>query len=81
MRYRVDVYTDGQTQQRMLEEDVRRGLLARPKSLPPKYFYDRVGSLLFQRITELPEYYLTRTEAGLLATIAPALAEIGRAHV
>lgn len=74
MRYRVDVYTDEQTQQRMLEEDVRRGLLASPKSLPPKYFYDRAGSLLFQRITELPEYYLTRTEAGLLAAIAPALA-------
>ena len=47
MRYRVDVYTDEQRQQRHLEEDVRRGLTARPKSLPPKYFYDRAGSLLF----------------------------------
>jgi len=55
MRYRVDVYTDEQRQQRHLEEDVRRGLTARPKSLPPKYFYDRAGSLLFERITELPE--------------------------
>ena len=46
------------------EADVRRGLTAWPKSLPPKYFYDRAGSLLFERITELPEYYLTRTEAA-----------------
>jgi len=73
MDYRIDVYTDGQTHRRMLEEDVRRGLLGSPKSLPPKYFYDRTGSLLFERITELPEYYLTRTEAALLTQIVPAL--------
>src|SRR5262250_3330077 len=73
MRYRMDVYTDEQAQQRRLEEDARRGLSARQKSLPAKYFYDRVGSLLFERITELDEYYPTRTEAGLLATIVPSL--------
>jgi L-histidine N-alpha-methyltransferase len=73
MRYRVDVYTDEQRQQRHLEEDVRRGLTARPKSLPPKYFYDRAGSLLFERITELPEYYPTRTESALLEEILPGL--------
>ena len=48
-------------------EDVARGLSASPKSLPPKYFYDEQGSLLFEQITELEEYYLTRTEAGMLA--------------
>ena len=48
-------------------EDVARGLAASPKSLPPKYFYDEQGSLLFEQITELEEYYLTRTEAGMLA--------------
>ncbi|HTK90830.1 MAG TPA: L-histidine N(alpha)-methyltransferase [Verrucomicrobiae bacterium] len=73
MDYRIDVYTDGQTHRRTLEDDVRRGLLGNPRSLPPKYFYDRTGSLLFERITTLPEYYLTRTEAALLTTVAPAL--------
>ena len=52
---------------------MRRGLTAWQKSLPPKYFYDRAGSLLFERITELPEYYPTRTEATLLAEIVPRL--------
>jgi L-histidine N-alpha-methyltransferase len=73
MRYRLDVHTDEQARQRRLEQDVRRGLTARRKSLPPKYFYDRAGSLLFTRITELPEYYPTRTEAALLAEILPEL--------
>ena len=73
MGYQVEVYTDERAQRRMLEADVRRGLTASPKSLPPKYFYDRTGSLLFERITELPEYYPTRTEAGILEKIAPAL--------
>ncbi|HSE04160.1 MAG TPA: L-histidine N(alpha)-methyltransferase, partial [Methylomirabilota bacterium] len=51
MRYRLDIHTDERAQQERLEADVRRGLTARPKSLPPKYFYDRAGSLLFERIT------------------------------
>ena len=75
MRYRIDVHTDERARQRRLEEDVRRGLTSRPKSLPPKYFYDRAGSLLFERITELPEYYPTRTESTLLAEILPGLIE------
>jgi L-histidine N-alpha-methyltransferase len=73
MRYRIDVHTDERARERRLEEDVRRGLTARPKSLPPKYFYDRAGSLLFERITELPEYYPTRTESALLEEILPGL--------
>ena len=73
MRYQVDAYTDEQTQRRRLEEDVRRGLTARRKTLPAKYFYDRAGSLLFERITELPEYYPTRTESALLQEILPEL--------
>ncbi len=75
MRYLIDVHTDERAQQQHLEEDVRRGLTSRPKSLPPKYFYDRAGSLLFERITELPEYYPTRTESALLAEILPGLIE------
>ncbi len=47
-------------------EDVLRGLSGPAKSLPPKYFYDERGSLLFERITGLPEYYPTRTEISIL---------------
>jgi len=54
-----------------LAADVRSGLTATPKRLAPKYFYDDRGSRLFEAICELPEYYLTRTEHGLLAEIAP----------
>ena len=51
---------------RALREDARGGLTATPKSLPPKWFYDDAGSLLFDRITRLPEYYPTRAEAEVL---------------
>ena len=47
-------------------EDVRNGLLDPPRSLPPKYFYDATGSMLFSRICDTPEYYPTRTEDQLL---------------
>ena len=47
-------------------EDVRTGLTARPKVLYPKYFYDELGSRLFEAITALPEYYPTRAEAEIL---------------
>ena len=46
--------------------DVRQGLTASPKTLSPKYFYDERGSELFEEITQLPEYYLTRAERALL---------------
>ena len=46
--------------------DVLQGLAKRPASIPPKYFYDTKGSQLFDAITELPEYYLTRTETTIL---------------
>src|SRR2546425_4526580 len=55
----------------MLADDVRRGLEARPRWLPPKYFYDHAGSVLFERITELPEYYLTRVEEVVIRDVAP----------
>jgi L-histidine N-alpha-methyltransferase len=56
-----------------LAADVRRGLAARPKSLPPKHLYDDVGSRLFDRICDTPEYYPTRTEQALLEQIADEL--------
>jgi dimethylhistidine N-methyltransferase len=56
--------------------DVVAGLTAKPKQLPPKYFYDLAGSALFERITALPEYYPTRSEIGILQTNAPAIASL-----
>ena len=47
-------------------QDVRDGLLAQRKQIPAKYFYDEVGSALFDAITLLPEYYLTRAETAIL---------------
>ena len=58
-----------------LAEDVRAGLSAERKRLPPKYFYDARGSELFDRITSLPEYYPTRCERAILNRRAPDLVE------
>lgn len=66
MGYHADVHVDRLGLHDALADDVRRGLRDRPKSLPPKYFYDAAGSALFERITRLPEYYLTRAEHALL---------------
>src|SRR4029434_6957675 len=46
--------------------DVIAGLSSDPRTLPCKYFYDERGAALFQRICELPEYYITRTEIDIL---------------
>jgi L-histidine N-alpha-methyltransferase len=58
-----------------LRQDVLRGLTANPKNLPPTWFYDKVGSELFEEITRLPEYYPTRTERGILREHAPTVIE------
>jgi|SRR5215469_7557167 len=55
-------------------EEVRAGLREPQKTLPCKYFYDERGSALFEAICELPEYYLTRTELGILETHLGAMA-------
>lgn len=69
-----------------LRRDVYTGLQQTPKSLPPKWFYDSVGSDLFDQITRLPEYYPTRAEAAILrarsgevaaASEADTLVELG----
>lgn len=57
-------------------EDVLRGLSSEPKSIPPKYFYDRRGSELFDEICTLPEYYPTRTEVALLENYAHEIATL-----
>ena len=65
---------------RQLVEDARAGLCARPKRLPPKYFYDARGSELFEEITRLPEYYLTRAETALLERVAGEIVALVRPH-
>lgn len=61
--------------QSTMVDDVREGLGRRQKELPPKYFYDERGSELFERITRLPEYYLTRAERTLLEENSGSLVE------
>ncbi|MGW0947022.1 L-histidine N(alpha)-methyltransferase [Streptomyces sp. NPDC002623] len=63
-----------------LRADVQRGLTANPKTLPPKWFYDAHGSELFERITELPEYYPTRAEREILVDRAGEIAAAARAR-
>lgn len=61
-----------------LAADVRRGLTSQPKRLPSKWLYDDRGSALFERITELPEYYLTRAETEILEREADAIVSEAR---
>ncbi|MGW7643384.1 L-histidine N(alpha)-methyltransferase [Streptomyces bobili] len=63
-----------------LRADVLQGLTATPKTLPPKWFYDAHGSELFERITELPEYYPTRAEREILVDRAGEIAAATRAR-
>jgi len=58
-----------------IEEDVRRGLTASPKDIPPKWFYDDRGSALFDEITRLPEYYPTRREREILRANAAEIVQ------
>lgn len=70
----LDIHlTDGDADA-ALRADVRAGLTTIPRQLSPKWFYDARGSELFELITELPEYYPTRTERALLERSAEAIA-------
>jgi L-histidine N-alpha-methyltransferase len=82
----MEIYLDPGALHEQLARDVRAGLTATPKTLPPKYFYDARGSELFDEITRLPEYYPTRAERAILvghaadiaaATGAETLIELG----
>lgn len=57
-------------------QDVVDGLTETPKSLPPKYFYDRLGSELFEKICTLPEYYPTRTESAIFDRYAHEVTQL-----
>jgi len=72
----IDVHLERRGQDSTMAREVREGLGARPRFLPSKYFYDERGSALFERITLLPEYYLTRSEQTLLDASAATIARI-----
>jgi L-histidine Nalpha-methyltransferase len=77
----LEVHLDADDLDRTLRSDVLTGLTAAPKWLPPKWFYDARGSELFEEITELPEYYPTRTERQILTDHAADIARHTRAEV
>ncbi len=79
-RVAIDVYLDHAGALATMGDEVRHGLTSMPKRLPPKYFYDERGSWLFERITKLPEYYLTRSEDSLLKDVVRDVAELSRPH-
>jgi L-histidine Nalpha-methyltransferase len=64
-----------------LRADALAGLTATPKTLPPKWFYDAQGSALFEKITELPEYYPTRAERAILRAVSGEIAGLSGARV
>ncbi len=73
-KIRIEVrLADGAGTSENLARDARAGLAAEFKQLPPKYFYDEEGSQLFEQITELAEYYPTRTERSILARQSAAI--------
>jgi L-histidine N-alpha-methyltransferase len=76
----LDIHRSTEDMTEALRADVRAGLTAPQKSLPPKWFYDRHGSELFEEITALPEYYPTRCEREILAGKAGEIARVTGAH-
>jgi L-histidine N-alpha-methyltransferase len=72
----LTIHTLGLDAQRTMSEEVRQGLTSSPKQLPSSYFYDDRGSALFEQITELPEYYLTRAETEILEARSEELARL-----
>lgn len=77
----LDVYLKPNEMAEALRSDVRTGLVAKPKWLPPKWFYDARGSELFEQITALPEYYPTRTEHQLLERYSSEIAELTQTEI
>ncbi|MEV0245019.1 L-histidine N(alpha)-methyltransferase [Nocardia sp. NPDC050712] len=77
----LEIYLSDDDLTAALRGDARRGLTSNPKSLPPKWFYDARGSELFEHITELPEYYPTRTERALLERVVGEIARAAQAEV
>jgi L-histidine N-alpha-methyltransferase len=72
----IDVHLAPDAKRTAIETDARTGLTAEPKSLPPVWFYDETGSRLFDEITRLPEYYLTRAERAILEAHADEIVAV-----
>ena len=81
MRYSYVEHLPADYTARTLRADVLAGLTDDPKWLPPKWFYDKTGSALFEEITRLPEYYPTRTERAILARHAAGIVTRSGARV
>ncbi len=79
MTYTIDVHLSPDEVRRQMRADALSGLLADEKSIPPVWFYDERGSILFEEITQLPEYYPTRAERRLLEAHAPEIADLAKA--
>ncbi len=77
--FTIDVHLGAEDLTEALRDEARKGLLAEPKQLSPKWFYDDRGSQLFDAITRLPEYYPTRSERAILETRADEIAAITNA--
>ena len=75
----VEVLVTEADRKQAMEDDIRRGLLSRPRSIPPVWFYDETGSRLFDEITRLPEYYLTRAERAILQARSAEIVELSGA--
>lgn len=75
----VDVLLHADWARGGLVDDVRRGLAQPPRTLPPKWLYDDVGSQLFDEITRLPQYYPTRRERQILTRYAGQIAALSQA--
>ena len=78
--FRLDSFLPADYLADALAADVTRGLASTPKELPPKWFYDERGSMLFDEITRLPEYYPTRAEREILDARASDVAALTGAH-
>jgi L-histidine N-alpha-methyltransferase len=78
--FELDRHLTDEDLEASLREDVRAGLTATPKALPPKYFYDDRGSELFEEITRLEEYYPTRAERAILTARADEIADLTKAR-
>jgi L-histidine N-alpha-methyltransferase len=72
--FTIDIHLGPDDIEAALRRDVQNGLGRRPLALPPKWFYDDLGSKLFDAITDLPEYYPTRCERSILSSEAGAIA-------
>ncbi|MHB8468121.1 MAG: L-histidine N(alpha)-methyltransferase, partial [Acidimicrobiales bacterium] len=79
--FQIDIHLGSDDLETALRADVRSGLTSRPRTLAPKWFYDDLGSKLFDAITDLPEYYPTRCERSILVERAGEIARAARPSV